>query len=186
MTTDAQLAANRANAARSKGPKTTAGRERARLNALRHGMTCKQLVVFDEKPEDFARFNESMRATLAPADEVEEQLVERIVICTWRLRRTARAEAQIVKRSGLNFHRQGLDPAADAAFHFSPQRMESLSRYETAIERSLQRAYLTLERRQARRAGERVPAPVAVQVEGIEESAAEGLLGLAGESGGKG
>ena len=185
MTTDAQLAANRANAARSTGPKTAAGRARARRNALRHGMTCKQLVVFDEKPDDFAGFNESMRATLAPADEVEEQLVERIVICAWRLRRTARAEAQIVNRGGRRFRMRGIEPMADAAFYFAPEEMQSLSRYETALERSLQRAYLTLERRQARRAGERVLPPLAVQVEGVEESAAEGLLGLGGESGGK-
>lgn len=182
MTTDAQLAANRANAARSTGPKTAAGKERARLNALRHGMTSKQLVVFDEKAEDFALFNQSMRAALAPADEFEEQLVERIVICHWRLRRTGRVEAAIINGGGRDYRRRGFPPAADAGFVDAPYRMESLSRYEAALERALQRAYLNLERRQARRAGERVVAPVAVQIEGIAEPSLEQWPASAGES----
>ena len=173
MSTDAQLAANRANAARSTGPRTAAGKERAARNALRHGMSSKQLVVFDERAEDFARFNERMRAALAPADEFEEQLVERIVICQWRLRRTGRVEAAIINGGGRDFRRRGFPPSADAGFVDAPFRMDSLSRYEAALERSLQRAYLNLERRQARRAGERVAAPVAVQIEGVAEAPLE-------------
>jgi len=181
MTTDAQLAANRANAARSTGPKTSAGKERARRNALRHGMTGAQLVVFDEKAEDFARFNESLRAALAPADEFEEQLVERIVICHWRLRRTGRVEAAIINGGGRSFRGRGFPPRAHAGFVDASHLMESLSRYERAIERALQRAYLNLERRQARRAGEPVVAPVAVQIEAVAETAVEQLPALAGD-----
>ena len=39
MTTDRQIAANRANALRSTGPKTAAGRARSSRNALRHGLS---------------------------------------------------------------------------------------------------------------------------------------------------
>jgi hypothetical protein len=38
MPTDRQIAANRANARRSTGPRTAAGRARASRNALRHGL----------------------------------------------------------------------------------------------------------------------------------------------------
>jgi hypothetical protein len=38
MATEKQIAANRANARRSTGPKTTAGKKRASQNALRHGL----------------------------------------------------------------------------------------------------------------------------------------------------
>ncbi|HVM80893.1 MAG TPA: hypothetical protein VMU06_17870 [Stellaceae bacterium] len=152
MATDAQLAANRANALRSTGPKTDAGKERAARNALRHGLTSKQLVVFDETADDFAAFNASIRLALAPADEFEEQLVERIVVCQWRLRRVGRVEAAIVNGNGRSFRERGFTPRADAGFAEAPWKMEKLSRYEAALERALNRAYLMLERRQARRA----------------------------------
>jgi hypothetical protein len=38
MATEKQIAANRANARRSTGPKTAAGKKRASQNALRHGL----------------------------------------------------------------------------------------------------------------------------------------------------
>ena len=39
MATEEQIAANRRNAELSSGPKTEAGRNRSRMNALRHGLT---------------------------------------------------------------------------------------------------------------------------------------------------
>lgn len=76
MTSEAKIEANRRNALKSTGPRTERGKERAQLNALRHGMTAKQLVASDEDSGDFARFSAELRATLAPADAVEEQMVE--------------------------------------------------------------------------------------------------------------
>lgn len=40
MTTEKQIAANRANAARSTGPRTAAGRLKSSRNAYRHGLSC--------------------------------------------------------------------------------------------------------------------------------------------------
>jgi hypothetical protein len=45
-----------------------------------------------------------------------------------------------------------------------PQRLGEFSRYEATLERSLQRAAATLERRQARRRGEPVIPPIAIEV----------------------
>ena len=42
MATEKQVAANRANALRSKGPKTLAGKRRASRNAFRHGLSTPQ------------------------------------------------------------------------------------------------------------------------------------------------
>jgi hypothetical protein len=46
MATEKQIAANRANAKRSTGPKTKRGRQASSRNALRHGLSC--LLPMDE------------------------------------------------------------------------------------------------------------------------------------------
>jgi len=180
MTSDAQIAANRRNAHKSTGPRTQAGLDVARKNALRHGMAARQVVVaFDETVKDFTRFYEEMRAAFAPADAVEEQLVERIILCHWRLRRTSRAEVGVFNVRSRDYLLN--DRLRHAGIGFDrPEKLLALSRYETALQRSLDRAQASLERRQARRAGERVLAPISVQIEGMGEAVAgDPLLDLA-------
>ena len=45
VVSEKQLAANRRNAKKSTGPKTTAGKVRARRNSLRHGLLARDVVV---------------------------------------------------------------------------------------------------------------------------------------------
>src|SRR5487761_1431555 len=99
MASPAQIAANRRNAAKSSAPKTPAGTAVASRNALRHGLTAKAVVLFDEKSDDFAAFHSELHAVYQPADAVEEELVERIVVCAWRLRRAARAETGMINEA---------------------------------------------------------------------------------------
>jgi len=96
MTTNKQMAANRRNARKSTGPKTAAGKDRAKGNALKHGLTAAQITVFDERPEDFESFYSGLLAALSPVGALEEQLVERIAVCAWRLRRVYRIEAWLI------------------------------------------------------------------------------------------
>lgn len=169
MTTPAQLSANRRNAKKSTGPKTAAGRAVASRNALRHGLTADQLVVQEEEAGDFVSFHDELRAALQPADAVEEQLVERIVLCSWRLRRVCRAEAGITGRMVQQWMGNDPEPAyAGVVFIMAMPQMLALSRYERSIERSLHRALEALDRRQegwrlqatlARREEERMAPP---------------------------
>lgn len=159
MASEAQIAANRRNAQKSTGPKTQVGRAAASRSAVRHGLTARQVVAADESAEDFDRFREELRADLVPVDAVEEQLVERIVICGWRLRRAWRAEARLIAGEGPSWGIRFKGATGDepprhglgTAFSDAAEDLAVLSRYEATIERALNRAVATLERRQLRR-----------------------------------
>ena len=45
MASSRQIAANRANAKRSTGPKTEQGKARSRMNAWKHGLTAEDIVI---------------------------------------------------------------------------------------------------------------------------------------------
>src|SRR3984893_12175643 len=177
MATKAQIAANRSNGAKSNGPRTEEGRAVASRNSLKHGLTAEQIVlIFSESEDDFTRFHDEMRASFAPMDAVEEQLVEHAVLCAWRLRRAYRAEAASMNsklaelyqnRKELGTHKAWI-PYPPITFSGTTWDIERISRYEVTNERSLHRALMMLERRQARRRNEPVPAPIAIQVEGID------------------
>jgi hypothetical protein len=66
----AQIAANRANALKSTGPKTVAGRNASRMNALKHGIFSSEILVrgryFQENPEEFAQLHQSLRDAYNP------------------------------------------------------------------------------------------------------------------------
>jgi hypothetical protein len=56
MASEKQIAANRRNARNSTGPKTIAGKKRASLNAVRHGLASQDLRTFGaERVEQLAR-----------------------------------------------------------------------------------------------------------------------------------
>lgn len=159
-------------------PKTAEGKAAASQNALRHGLTAGKILCDGEHRADFASFIAALRAALAPADEVEEQLAERIILTAWRLRRAARAETGLIWGWGANTHPHylygGETPTA-RLFSARPDNMTALSRYEAALDRALGRAYAMLERRQAARRGEHVPPPLTVLVEGALSDAANPL-----------
>jgi hypothetical protein len=55
MATEKQIAANRANAQKSTGPKTAAGRSRSSRNAVRHGLSGPLDFAMSEKADAIAR-----------------------------------------------------------------------------------------------------------------------------------
>ena len=76
--TEAQIRANQANAARSKGPTTTEGKARSRANALKHGLTGDGIVLPAEDAAEVDRLYRSLEAELKPSREVGRTLVRRI------------------------------------------------------------------------------------------------------------
>ena len=87
-----QLEANRANAQKSTGPKSDAGKRRSRLNAARHGLTGQVVVLPQEDMEAFQQFSAGIVASLAPETPVERQLAQSYASYQWRINRAAAIE----------------------------------------------------------------------------------------------
>jgi hypothetical protein len=92
VTTERQKVANQANARRSTGPRTTQGKGIVRLNALRHGLLARDVVLPGEDADAFEDLWNRVRTDLSPVGPLEELLVAHIVNLMWRLRRLGRVE----------------------------------------------------------------------------------------------
>jgi hypothetical protein len=90
--TPAKLAANRANAKKSTGPRTARGKRRSRMNAIKHGMFCDQTLLPDEDRHRLARFRAAIVRELEPRNNNEQAVCDQIVAARWRLHRLSRFE----------------------------------------------------------------------------------------------
>jgi hypothetical protein len=89
---DARLRANRANAKKSTGPKTEAGKQRSALNATRHGILSQVIHLPEEEMASYNEFTERYVASLAPIGAVETELANACADLQFRLHRLAAAE----------------------------------------------------------------------------------------------
>jgi hypothetical protein len=92
MTTFRQIEANRRNALTSTGPKTAAGKEQSRRNAVRHGLTAETVIGLLEDAEDYRLFEVAVIADYDAQSAVERELVLRLASLLWRLRRATTME----------------------------------------------------------------------------------------------
>ena len=87
MISEKQLAANRANAQHSTGPKTADGKAVTRYNGTRHGLTGRTVVLPWEDMEEYRRFSKEIVESFAPETAFERQLAQTIADTQWRLNR---------------------------------------------------------------------------------------------------
>ena len=92
--TEKKLAANRANAQKSTGPKTPSGRAVTRMNALLHGMYAADVIVpqLGETEADFNVFFNYLIEELNPQGAVQLLFAEQFIYDQWRIRRFRRIE----------------------------------------------------------------------------------------------
>ncbi|MGE3511472.1 MAG: hypothetical protein AB7N65_21590 [Vicinamibacterales bacterium] len=96
MTSERQIAANRANARRSTGPKTEAGKEIAKLNAVRHGGLSPLPVIPEVETRDaWQQHLDGTLESLRPMSHLETVLAERVALLLWRMNRVVRFEREI-------------------------------------------------------------------------------------------
>jgi hypothetical protein len=109
-----KLNANRENAKKSTGPKTSRGKAISRFNAERHGLTAKRLMfAADGKPVDngLNELIEDLRDRYGRGDAVTELLIENIAVDCWRQGRGLEGEMSYFSRSEWSFYPTGCLPA---------------------------------------------------------------------------
>src|SRR6478752_4222699 len=87
MTLLTRVKANRANALKSTGPRTTQGKEHSRCNAVRHGLTAETVIARLEDADEYQAFEAAVTADYDAESAVERELVLRLASILWRLRR---------------------------------------------------------------------------------------------------
>src|SRR5262249_4812571 len=100
MTSYRQIEANRRNALKSTGPKTEAGKQASRLNAVRHGLTAETVISALEDAEDYKTFERAITADYDAQSAVERELVLRLASILWRLRRATTMETGLFEIQG--------------------------------------------------------------------------------------
>src|SRR5262245_54685440 len=79
MTTPDRAELNRRHAQKNTGPRTPEGKNRSRLNGLKHGLTAQTPVLPGEDPRAYQARLETWTADLQPRTDLERFLIERVV-----------------------------------------------------------------------------------------------------------
>jgi hypothetical protein len=97
-----QLEANRRNASQSTGPKTEAGKQASRMNAVTHGLLAKAVVItagdYQEDEQEFGQLLEDLREQFGPVGVAEDLEVQKIALCYWRKMRAVRYEHGAIRQ----------------------------------------------------------------------------------------
>ena len=150
MASDKQLIANRANAMRSTGPKTAAGKALSRMNAHKHGLTAETIVIGDEDPRAFDLLRAQLEEEHNPRPGIESELVERMAALMWRIRRVPVFEAALIELAARKAPTVPSEPVI--AFQNKRDTLGTLFRYEAALMNAFSRTLQQLLFLQDRRA----------------------------------
>src|ERR1017187_7502935 len=95
MATPAQIAANRANAQMSTGPRSAEGKSASRFNALKHGIDAASIVIPGEDPADYDALAADYLSDFRPQSPSESFHVQTMLRADWQKPRLLRVEADL-------------------------------------------------------------------------------------------
>ena len=93
LPSERRLAANRANAQWSTGPRTEAGKAVSSLNAVKSGLTGRAVLLPSDDVEAYQGHIAHFEKTFAPVGDQERSLVQSLADTQWRLDRIPNLEA---------------------------------------------------------------------------------------------
>ncbi len=133
MATAAQIEANRRNARKSTGPRTQQGKDRARMNALVHGLRASVAETDENEPALRRQLREQLDSEWKPGSILEHMIIDQIADTYVRLRRCPEAEWEMLK---------GRNAIVGMAGNFNRTWTSSLlklNQYEARLSSSLRR-----------------------------------------------
>jgi hypothetical protein len=160
---DARIAANRANAQKSTGPKTPEGKARSSINAFRHGLTGRVIILPEEDLEEYKVFSKELLASFAPETPLERQYAQTFVDTQWRLNRIRGIEdgmfalGHFEPTANIDVDHPQIHSALTASnvFRQDSQAFVNLSLYEQRLQRTLKESLRQLQELQAKRTAAR-------------------------------
>ena len=150
---------NRENARRSTGPRTEIGKKRSSLNSLRHGLTGQTIVLPSEDLAAYQAFSKRFFDDLKPSGMLEEQLVQTLADCSWRLNRARAIETNLLTLGQIEAEGaiQANHPEAAAAlalaqsYRDQAKALANLSMLEQRLSRQFEKALKQLQELQDER-----------------------------------
>jgi hypothetical protein len=171
-----QLAANRRNAKKSCGPRTSTGRQTVSRNAVKHGLAGRFALLPHEDPTAHAAFCREFIDQFAPANAAELNLAQTIANDLWRLDRTVDLENNLFAEAAIGVA-PGAGPERDLQIAFADARtflnhadtLLLVSLYEQRLNCAIRKntarlRLLQTERRQARLQTELIETPYSIPI----------------------
>ncbi len=128
MSSQAKVNASRANARKSTGPRTAAGKAASRNNAYKHGMRARSPVAPGEDQAEFDARLAQFRTEFNPCTPTEEALVTQVADASWRRDRLLGIESALLGQ-----------PEIDT------EELDRISRWQVRMENSFFKAYKQLQ-----------------------------------------
>ena len=149
MATPAQLAANRANARHSTGPRSVEGKSVSRFNALQHGVDAVSPVIPGEDPAEYQLLASEYLNRFQPQTPDERFHVQTMLDSDWQKRRLGHLETELY--AILDTENPGMSLAA-AILSASPaaKLLARTQRQQAAHQRAWYRAFTELRRQRER------------------------------------
>jgi hypothetical protein len=158
MRSPLQIAASKANGAKSRGPVTEEGKRNSARNAERHRLLCGTLLAEGESTDRFDELYASMLEEFQPETDSELRLLEAMVAAKWRQLRIWAFDTVNLTQEIQSQPREiaGKSPAVRASLAFRSladhtRSLDVLNRYEVRFERQYHRSLQVLEMKIARR-----------------------------------
>src|ERR1035438_7018813 len=159
MPSPAQYAANRLNAEKSRGATSPQGKARSAMNALRHGLTARVVVLPTEDIDAYQAFAKEIVDSLDAQTPVERQFAQTVADNQWRINRIRSIEdgmlgmGQFEAAGNFDCPSSEIHSAMTAArvFRNDSKSFVNLSIYDQRLHRSMKESLRQLKELQTER-----------------------------------